>query len=150
MAVSEPQRGGIPVAAGASRWTFVQPGGPSTGCEINRGRNASVILQHIAGRAWISEDDHQLARLEAEVIEPISIGAGLLAKLQTGSTLRFERRKVNDEIWLPVRAEASISGRMLLLKGLNMREVTEFSDHQKYSVDTTITFGDAPLKSKPR
>jgi hypothetical protein len=107
------------------------------------------ILQHIAGRAWISESDHQLARLEAEVIEPISIGAGLLARLQTGSTLSFERRKVNNEIWLPVRAEASINGRMLLLKGLNLREVTEFSDHKKYSVDTTITFGDAPLKPKP-
>ena len=108
------------------------------------------ILQHVAGRAWISEDDHQLARLEAEVIEPISIGGGLLAKLQTGSTLSFERRKVNNEIWLPVRAETSINGRLLLLKGLNMREVTEFSDHKKYSVDTTITFGDAPLKPKPQ
>ena len=104
------------------------------------------ILQHIAGRAWIAEDDHQLARLEAEVIDTISIGAGLLAKLQAGSTLSFERRKINNEIWLPVKAEASLSGRMLLLKGINMREVTEFSEHKKYSVDTILTFGDAPLK----
>src|SRR5262249_41477420 len=62
-------------------------------------------LQHLAGRFWISEEDHQLGKLEAEVIEPIKIGAGLLAKLQTGSTLTLELGKVNDEIWLPVKLE---------------------------------------------
>jgi len=62
-------------------------------------------LYHIGGRAWIAEEDHNLARLEAEIIDPISIGAGILAKLQKGSTLTFERRKINGEIWLPVREE---------------------------------------------
>src|SRR6185295_14333596 len=46
-------------------------------------------LQHIAGRVWIAENDHELARLEAEIIDPISMGAGLLAKLNKGSTLVF-------------------------------------------------------------
>lgn len=104
---------------------------------------AGKILQHIAGRAWIAEDDHELARLEAEVVDPISIGAGLLAKLNRGSTLAFERRKVNGEIWLPVREEATLNARLLLLKGMNVREVTEFSEHQKYSVDTILKFGEA-------
>ncbi len=104
------------------------------------------ILQHIAGRAWISEDDHELARLEAEIVEPISLAAGLLAKLQKGSTLAFERRKVNNEIWLPVKVDASVNGRLLLLKGLNIHQITEYSEHKKYSVDTILTFGDAPLR----
>jgi hypothetical protein len=102
------------------------------------------VLQHIAGQAWIAEDDHELARLEAEIIDTISIGAGLLAKVQKGSRLTFERRKINDEIWLPVRVDASLSGRLLLLKGINQREVTEYSDHQKYTVDTILKFGEVP------
>src|SRR5262245_1875489 len=44
-------------------------------------------LQHVAGRLWISEDDQQFVKLEAEVIDSIKIGAGLLARLQKGSTL---------------------------------------------------------------
>ena len=103
------------------------------------------ILQHIAGRAWIAEDDHQMAKLEAEIIDPISIGAGILAKVQKGSKLAFERRKINNEIWLPVRVDASLNGRLLLLKGINMREVTEYSDHKKYTVDTQLKFGE-PLE----
>jgi hypothetical protein len=104
------------------------------------------ILQHVAGRAWIAEDDHELVRIEAEIIDPISFGAGLLAKLQKGSSVTFERRKINNEIWLPVRAEILVNGRLFLLKGLNVRDVTEYSGHQKYSVDTIIKFGEIPDK----
>ena len=117
------------------------------------------IMIHIAGRAWVSETEHELVRLEAEIIDTISLAAGLLARVNKGSTLAFERRKVNDEIWLPIRAEATINARILLLKGLNMKEVAEFSDHQKYSVESKITFGDPvdaptppptpPAKPKP-
>jgi hypothetical protein len=102
------------------------------------------ILQHIAGQAWIAEDDHELAKIEVEVIDPISFAAGLLAKLQKGSTAVFERRKINNEIWLPVREEDYVNGRILLLKGLNLRDITEYSDYRKYSVDTILEFGETP------
>src|SRR5262245_22011605 len=106
----------------------------------------SKALQHIAGRAWISEDDHELAKLEAEIIDPISIGAGLLAKVQKGSRLTFERRKINNEIWLPVRVDAALNGRLFLLKGLNLHQLTEYSDHKKYPVDTILKFDEPSLE----
>ena len=101
-------------------------------------------LQHVAGKAWIAEEDHELARLEAEVIEPIKIGVGLLAKIQKGSVLSFELRKINEEIWLPVKGEMTINGKFLLLKGVNMRLTIEFSDHKKFNVDTVLEFKDVP------
>src|SRR5205085_8783193 len=48
-------------------------------------------MQHVGGRAWIDEEDHQIARVELEVIDPISIGLGILAKLQKGSSITAER-----------------------------------------------------------
>jgi hypothetical protein len=101
-------------------------------------------LQHVAGRVWISEEDHQLVRLEAEVIDSIKIGAGLLAKVQKGSTLKFELRKINNEIWLPIRGEMMMNARVLLLKGWNVGVVLEFSDHKKFNVDTILEFKDIP------
>lgn len=100
------------------------------------------ILQHIGGRAWIAEDDHELARLEAEIVDPISIGAGILAKLNKGSTLAFERRKINGEIWLPVKSEATLNAKVLMLKGFNLREVSEYSEHKKFGVDVQLIFGE--------
>jgi hypothetical protein len=83
-------------------------------------------------------------RLEAEVIDQIKIGAGLLAKLQKGSTLALELLKINDEIWLPVKFEMLLNGRLLLLKGLNMRIIVEFSEHKKFNVDTILDFREIP------
>ena len=42
------------------------------------------FLVHTAGKAWVSEDDYELIKVEIEVFEPISFGAGVLAKVQKG------------------------------------------------------------------
>jgi hypothetical protein len=99
-------------------------------------------MQHVAGKAWIDEQDHQVARVELEVIDPISIGLGILAKLQKGASIVAERRKFNDEIWLPVKTDITLNARVLLLKGFNIRLIEEYSDHKKYSVDTKLSFPD--------
>ncbi len=99
-------------------------------------------MQHVAGRAWVDEPDHQVVRVDMEVIDPISIGLGILAKLQKGASIVAERRKFNDEIWLPVKSEIALNARVLLLKGFNLRLTNEYSDHKKYTVDTILKFPD--------
>jgi len=78
-------------------------------------------MQHVAGRAWIDEEDYQVARVEVEVIDPISIGLGILAKLQKGASIVADRRKFNDEIWLPMRTEITLNARVLLPRKQVMR-----------------------------
>ena len=99
-------------------------------------------MQHVAGKAWIDEQDHQVARVELEVVDPISIGLGILAKLQKGAAIVSERRKFNDEIWLPVKTDVTLNARLLLLKGFNIRQIDEYSEHKKYIVDTILSFPD--------
>jgi hypothetical protein len=99
-------------------------------------------MQHVAGKAWVDEQDHQIARVEIEATDTISIGLGILARLQKGASILEERRKFNDEIWLPVRTEVTLNAKILLLKGFNVREITEYSDQKKYSVDTVLSFPD--------
>ena len=99
-------------------------------------------MQHVGGKAWIDEQDHQVVRVEIEVIDSISIGLGILAKLEKGASIVSERRKINDEIWLPVKTDVTLSAKVLMLKGFNMRQINEYSDHKKYTVDTVLKFGD--------
>src|SRR5262245_20887431 len=101
-------------------------------------------LRQFKGRVWFDENDYEGVRLEIEAIEPVNIGFGLLAKLQKGARITNERKKFNDEVWLPVKVEVSIDLRLMLLKGLRIRQILEFSDHKKYSVDTILRFPDEP------
>jgi hypothetical protein len=100
------------------------------------------FMKHVAGRAWVEENEHQLVRLDAEVIDPISYGFGLLGKVQKGSHFTASRRKINGEIWLPSRFEIEASARVLF-KGVRVDEVHEFSDYLKFGATTTLKFGDA-------
>ena len=109
--------------------------------KTSEGRN----MQHVAGRAWIDEEDHQVVRVEMQVIDPISIGLGILAKLQKGASITAQRQKFNGEIWLPVRMEITLNARVLLLKGFNLRMIHEYSDHKKYSVDTILKFSEVEI-----
>jgi hypothetical protein len=90
------------------------------------------------GRAWVSEDDYELVKLEADISQAINFGLGLLAKIQPGSRGTFEWRKINNEVWLPYRADFAAKVRILLVKDQNIREVTEYSDHKKFVVSTEI------------
>jgi hypothetical protein len=87
------------------------------------------MMRHFAVRAWISETDYELAKLEAEATDTVPIALGLLARVSKGSRVTFERRKVNGEVWLPARASSS-----------------EYSNYKKFTVGTTTTF-DGPASS---
>ncbi len=98
------------------------------------------MLQHLTGKAWISESDYELVRLEVEAVDTVSIGLGLLARIHAGSHLAFQRRKVNGEEWLPASASYTVSARMMLLIPVHVGAVSEFSDYRKFTVETDSAY----------
>jgi hypothetical protein len=102
------------------------------------------VMRHFAGKAWVSEAEYELVRLEAEAIETASFGLGLLARVHKGSKAAFERRKVNGEAWLPASASYTASARVMLVKMLRIGGTSEFSDYRKFTVATETTVGKPP------
>lgn len=103
------------------------------------------IMRNFKARAWVSESDYELIRVEIEAIRNLSFGLGLLARVHEGSVATYERRKVNNEVWLPAKVTWTASGRLLLLRRLRLRGVSEFSGYRKFTVDTSTTYG-TPVK----
>jgi hypothetical protein len=97
-------------------------------------------IRHFSVHAWVSESDHELVKLEAEAIDDLKFGLGLLARLHKGAQLSFLRRKVNGEVWLPAVVNYSGSARVGLLVTLRRSGTSEFSGYRKYSVDTLEGF----------
>jgi hypothetical protein len=96
------------------------------------------------GRAWVCDEDYQVARVEMEAIDDITIGWGLLGRVHEGSKFTFTRKKVNGEIWLPAEAKFEASGRTLLFRKFQLFTVTSYSDYKKFNVNTSVTYGDHP------
>jgi hypothetical protein len=90
-------------------------------------------------RAWVSETDHELVKLNVDAIRDLNIGFGMLARMNTGTQMSFVRRMVNGEAWLPARADYTIRARVLMLKRYDQGGTIEFSNYRKFSVDTSTT-----------
>ena len=97
------------------------------------------IMRHFKARAWISESDYELVRVEIEAIDTLSFGLGLLARVHKGTVATYERRKVNNEAWLPAEVTWTASARVALVRRLRLRGVSEFSNYRKFTVDTSTT-----------
>jgi hypothetical protein len=97
---------------------------------------AGKVLKKFSGRAWIDEADRQLVRVEAELTDDLSFGFGILAKVKKGSRAEMQRRKINDEVWLPAEARFVGRARLFLVKGINIDTLSEYSDYKKFTVAT--------------
>ena len=96
-------------------------------------------MQYFKSRAWIGEGDYELVKLQVEAIRDANVGFGMLARMNTGTTMAFTRRWVNDEVWLPARAEYTIRARVLMLKRYREGGTIDFANYRKFTVDTATT-----------
>jgi hypothetical protein len=97
--------------------------------------DGAAMLLKVAGRAWVDEEDREMVRLEAHTTDTITYGLGILARLAAGSTGVFERQKVNGEGWLPMRSVIRASGRIALVKRVDLEQLNEYSAYRKFSLD---------------
>jgi hypothetical protein len=89
-------------------------------------------LKATTGKMWISESDHAIARLRLYTSDHLSIGWGVVARLDPGSGFDFTRTRLGDA-WLPSELIVEGSGRTLLFRRFEVKTVTTYSRHQPYT-----------------
>jgi hypothetical protein len=89
---------------------------------------ATSLFAKVRGFLWIDEDAAQLARVEVEVTEDISLG-GFLAKIYKGSHLMQERYEMAPGLWMPTYAQYDFDGRRLFMP-FAVHERTYYSQYR--------------------
>lgn len=88
-----------------------------------------------AGAIWVDAADKQVARVEARLVESYKVAGGLLASLKEGATFVLEQERVNNEIWLPTRADINLGVKVLLVKGINVNSTVTYGNYKRFNVD---------------
>jgi hypothetical protein len=91
------------------------------------------MMKEFAGRAWVTEKSHQLLRLEAEAVDDVSFGLGLLGRLYKGSRATFLRGPVGA-VWLPRETRFSGRGRALL-RSFAVDTLIQYENYQPRAVN---------------
>jgi len=97
-------------------------------------------FHHFAGRAWVHEQERQLMRVEVEATRDLTFGLGVLGRVHKGSRAMFDRRRVDEGVWLPASAQFTGSGRTLMVRRFRVDTTTEFYNYRKFAVTTESVF----------
>jgi len=89
---------------------------------------ATSIFAKVRGVAWIDEEAQQLAKVEVEVTDDISIG-GFLAKVYKGSHFMQERWELAPGLWFPTYAQYDFDGRRLFIN-FSIHERTFYTQYK--------------------
>jgi hypothetical protein len=90
---------------------------------------ATAIFARVRGYAWIDEAAGQLARVDVEVTDDISIG-GFLAKVYKGSHFMQERYEMAPGVWLPSYSQYDFDGRRLFVS-FSIHERTFYTQYRR-------------------
>jgi len=90
------------------------------------------MMKQFAGRLWISEADKHLARVQLHAQDSVSIGWGVVARVEPGSGFDFVRKKVGGS-WVASELTVQGSGRTLMFRHFEVKSVTTYSNHQPYT-----------------
>jgi len=91
-------------------------------------RNATLLTK-VRGFIWIDEESSELAKVEGEVSQDISISL-FLAKVYKGSHFMQERYEMAPGIWLPTFEQYDFDGRKFLLP-YSVHERTLYTNYHR-------------------
>jgi hypothetical protein len=119
---------------------------PNARPETRQGR----IAQKFAGKAWIDEAAMEVMRLEAQAVDDISFGYGLIARLNEGAVATLTRRRVDEDIWLPTQLTIKGRGRAAVFRTLTLDFTADWFDYRRLDTTSLTPYLDARVESQPR
>jgi hypothetical protein len=90
---------------------------------------ATSIFAKVRGFVWVDDSSHELARVEGEVTEDISLGL-FIAKVYKGSHFMQERYEMAPGLWLPSFTQYDFDGRKFF-SNFGVHEKTFYSSYKK-------------------
>jgi len=109
------------------RPTYVVECTPKPGFQPRQDR--SKMFAKISAKAWVDKQDLQIVKIEAETLDPVSIG-WVLAKIGRDTHMELEQMRLADGNW--VLKTLSIEGRakILLVDNHSLDETVTYSDYK--------------------
>ena len=90
------------------------------------------VLTGMQGQLWIDKKTSQWVKIEAEVIQPVSI-AGFLARVEPGTRFEMEKTPVDNGVWLVKHFSMRARARVLSVFKHNEDEDESYTDYHKAS-----------------
>ncbi len=106
------------------------------------------MFSKVRGKVWVDKQDLGWVKVDAQVIEPFSMGL-FIARVLPGSHIYMEQTRVADGIWLPKKIQIKAEAKILFVKNYDTDEVVTYWDYlptQATSMASNRPPSGSPLK----
>ena len=91
------------------------------------------VFEKMKGKLWIDRMDRELVKAEAETFDTVSIGLGILGRVEKGTRFSIRRNKLQDGNWVMSEQNIRFGARVMLVKWMGNEIQTRMSDFQHKS-----------------
>ncbi|MDX2152251.1 MAG: hypothetical protein SFV54_16050 [Bryobacteraceae bacterium] len=89
------------------------------------------IFEKVRGRVWIDKAESQFLKMDAEVFDTVSIGFGVLAKIEKGTQFHLEQTRLPDGFWAPAKQLMKFDARVMLVKSMRNEMETTYREFRR-------------------
>lgn len=87
------------------------------------------VFEKVRGEIWIDKNQSEMAKLDAEVFDTVSVG-GILAKIEKGTHFLIERMPVEDNLWLPKEIRIKFGTKIMMVKSIRQESDITYSAYR--------------------
>jgi hypothetical protein len=109
----------------------------------------SRVMSAMSGTMVVSKTGHRIKTFTGRLMEDVTMGWGLLARIRAGSTFDVERREVAPGLWQITETHVHIGGHALFFKTIGQQEDETNTDFTRVAADTTLEQAVAMLQQQP-
>jgi hypothetical protein len=92
------------------------------------------MLAHMKGKVWIDQQDNQWTKVDAVATDAVSMGFGLVAKLDQGAHFSFQQMRLDDGVWVMRESGMRAVIHVALVKRISIDQLSKFENYRKMPV----------------
>ncbi|MFB3915751.1 MAG: hypothetical protein ACE14M_03415 [Terriglobales bacterium] len=104
------------------------------------------VFKAMDGKLWVDFKDKRLVKIEATLFRGVNFGWGILGHLDKGGHFFVSQSKVGPERWEATDMNIQFTGKALLFKTIDLRQVEHLSDFRRVPDGLTLAQGIEMLK----
>jgi hypothetical protein len=96
------------------------------------------VLTGVQGYVLVDPVQFRLAAIDGTLFKDVAFGWGILGHLNKGGRFEIQQKNVSDDLWQASSITFNFTGKLLLLKAINVATTEVFSDFQR--IPSNLTF----------
>ncbi len=86
------------------------------------------VYHGMEGELWIDQAQQRMVRFQAHLISDVNFGWGFVGRLFQGGTILVKQKDVGEHHWETTYMKLHLTGKILMVKGLNIDTEDTFTD----------------------